>query len=298
MKIQKEMTLACRCTALIAALLICSSLARAENLEIIPLQHRPADLMLAPLRAVAASETKITASSGQLIIRGSEQEVAQLRLLIEELDQPLTQFKITVRQNNKKTNRARDLQLAAQHQYRSQSSTGSLKVGKTTLDGKPLPPNSSSATLRHSNSTMTSRVKSYSTSAHSHSEQQLSALEGYSSYIETGEEIPFLSVDIDYGTIDQAYKPVITGFYVTPILSGAERVTLQISAQKQSLQKHSPQHIETANYHSTINVRLGDWVDLGATLERSRGTETSIGKQYKVRSHDGYQLEVMVERSR
>ncbi len=287
-----------RCALLIVVLLMSSPLGKAESLEVIPLQHRPAHLLLPPLRAVASEQARISASSNQLIVRASDKEIAQLRLLIEELDQPLTQFHITVRQNNKKADRAHDLQLTAQYRNENRNSSSNIKVGKTTLDGKPLPSNGASTTVRHSNSTLTSSVKNYSTLSRSNAEQKITALEGYPAHIETGKQIPFFNFNTEYGTVGQQYKAVMTGFYVTPVLSGASRVSLMISAQKQGLQKHSERDINTASYSSTINVKLGDWVDLGSALEHSRENEKSIGKRHRVGTGDEYHLQIKIEKSR
>ncbi len=292
-------------TSLFAATLcVLSALASAtsESIEIIPLKHRPADTLIPALKSIGNDDIEITAINNQIILRGNSGEIARLHALIDELDTPLAQYKITVRQNNANTNNERQ----SSGSYRLKSDTGNIKIGKTTLDGRPIKDGGAKVVLGDSNQRITSTVKSYSSSSQRNTEQSVRAVEGYSARIETGKEIPFLRRD--YGNyhdhLSQDYKPVFTGFYVTPRNSGDNSVTLEISAQKQRLEpsdrRHSQQSrqsdIETASYSSTVNAPFGEWINLGAALERGNQKDRSIGNRYSVQSGDNYSLELKIER--
>tara|TARA_B100000446_G_scaffold141385_1_gene133962 strand:+ start:715 stop:1629 length:915 start_codon:yes stop_codon:yes gene_type:complete len=286
------------------ALLLLSaiSVANTDSIEVIPLKHRPADLLIPTLTSISKGSVDITAANNQLILRGDAAELAQLRALIDELDTPLAQYKIYVRQNKGHT----DNQRHSSTSYRSKSESGSIKIGKTTLDGRPLKDGGAKVVLGDSNQRVTSTVKTYSSNSHRNTEQSVRAIEGYSARIETGKEIPFLRYDHDYnhGHVSRDYKPVLTGFYVTPWQSGNDSVTLEISAQKQRLEPNNHQRldqrnhgqIDTANYSSTVNAQLGEWINLGASLERGNQKDRSIGNRYSIQSGDNYSLELKIER--
>ncbi len=290
--------------ALTLYLLSALSVANADSIEVVPLKHRTADLLVPTLTSISKGSVNITAANNQLILRGDAAELAQLRALIDELDTPLAQYKIYVRQNKGHTDNERH----SSSSYRSKSESGSIKIGKTTLDGRPLKDGGAKVVLGDSNQRVTSTVKTYSSSSHRNTQQSVRAVEGYSARIETGKEIPFLryTYDDNHGHISQDYKPVVTGFYVTPWQSGNDSVTLEISAQKQRLETNRREHldqssrqqIDTASYSSTINAELGEWINLGATLERGNQKNRSIGNRYSIQAGDNYTLELKVERIR
>ncbi|MGH1371556.1 MAG: secretin N-terminal domain-containing protein [Cellvibrionaceae bacterium] len=288
--------------AIVAAVMIftlfISNLSRASGFEVIPLKHRPAQMLVPSLHAVASAETQITAANNQLILKGDPSEIAQLRALIDELDTPLAQFRISLRQNNGE--RLSSQSVNHDFRYEQHNSSGGIKIGTTTLDGKPVHSDSAQGTLSRSSSnskyTSTTYVRNRSTQSKGNTQQTINALEGHPARIETGKEIPFFSLDRYHSTETQDYKPVVTGFYVTPITSGDERVTLEISAQKQNTNKRNNREIDTASFSSTVNARLGEWINIGGALESATNNQREIGKRYQVNSSDQYSLELKVER--
>lgn len=269
-----------------------SAISIASGFEVIPLKHRPAQMLLPSLQAIASDGTQITAANNQLILKGDADQVAQIRALIETLDTPLAQFRISLRQNN--TRQQNNAAIGHEFEYQHESSSGNIRIGTTTLDGKPVRPTQSSN--GHSTYSSTTYVKKRSTQSRGNTHQTINALEGHPARIETGKEIPFLSANSYDATVTEDYKPVITGFYVTPTASGDNRVTLDISAQKQKIRRTNTQEIDTAGFSSTINARLGEWINVGGALESAVNHRKSTGKRYRVNSSDQYQLELKVER--
>lgn len=273
--------------------------ALAQQLELIPLQHRPAELILPALREIASPSAQLTASGNQLIVRASASELVRLKALIEHLDQPLAQFRISVRQQGQNLHSGRSVDGS----YSYHQNQGSLRVGRTTPDGKPLPPENSSGariTTRGGEHTSTVTVRQYSTHGNSNTTQQLRAVEGYPAYIETGQQIPFLSQYYDgYGyNVDQSYQPVVTGFYVTLSLSGSERVLLDIATTKQSVAEQNTHGtaVNTAGYQSRINVPLGDWIDLGSSLQHDSSDSNGVVEYRRLQDRESFNLQLKVER--
>lgn len=283
------------------ALLICSGGLHAQQLEVIPLQHRPAELILPALRDVAGPATQLSAAGNQLVVRATAAEMSQLKALIQQLDQPLAQFRISVRQQGQNSQSGRGVDGG----YTYNQGQGGLRVGRITLDGRPLPPERTAGTRtttsngQHS-STVT--VRQYSTRDNSNTTQQLSAVEGYPAYIETGQQVPFLSRHYDrYGhTAEQSYQPVVTGFYVTLSMSGNDRVTLDLATTRQSVAQQSRRGttVDTVGYQSTINVPLGEWIDLGSTVQSGNHQTAGIAEHRSVHDRDNFNLQLKVDRAR
>ena len=84
-------------------------------------------------------------------------------------------------------------------------------------------------------------------------DQRIQVLEGGRAFISTGQSTPILQ-----GT---AIRETVTGFDAMPRLAG-ERVLIEIAPRRETLNQQ--QYIAT-----TVDARLGDWVEVGAALEQA-----------------------------
>lgn len=86
--------------ALTAAMPALGPLAWAQapyRLEIIPLRHRPADQVLPALQPLLEPGALLSAHGNQLFLRASPANVAELRRVLEAIDQPARRLRILVR---------------------------------------------------------------------------------------------------------------------------------------------------------------------------------------------------------
>src|SRR5437588_1620015 len=83
---------------LAAALAGCAvhSLAQ-QALEIIPLRHRTVDQVLPALQPLVEPGGALTGQSGQLIVRASPANLAEIKRALEAIDRPLRRLQISVR---------------------------------------------------------------------------------------------------------------------------------------------------------------------------------------------------------
>ena len=87
-----------RLCAILAALAACAALqAAAQDLEVIALRHRTAEQVIPLLRPLLEPGGVLTGQSGQLIVRASPANIAQIRSALEALDRPLRRLQIQVR---------------------------------------------------------------------------------------------------------------------------------------------------------------------------------------------------------
>lgn len=222
------------------------------ELSIIPLKHRPATSLMPSLHPLIKAPATLSAAGNQLLLRADKSTGAQLRLLIDELDKPLRQYQIEVRQGENS-----GVQTQRLHANIKQPS---IYTGGATQ------PTESSITVRRTTGTKRGA------SLHS-----IKALEGYPTYIETGKEIPFWLLSKE-GTPGQEYKAVRTGFYATLLSSDNKRFVMQLSTQQQNAIKGS-KSLRSNRSQSTLSGRLGEWVLVGGSRTRESHKDLSINSK-------------------
>ncbi|GAA5317155.1 MAG: secretin N-terminal domain-containing protein [Candidatus Pelagadaptatus aseana] len=271
-------------------LLMLTSQAQADDrhMEIIPLKHRPAESLIPSLQPLTSGNTSLSAVGNKLIIKASPSDILQLKTLIEELDTPLAQFRISVRSGNQSN--IRQYETGFEHQGPNVTSTPTIKRS-TNRDGVTIHSEtrrSSSKVIVHRNSSLNSN----------NAQQQVRATEGYPAYIHIGKEVPVSSLIIwdayDNVGVTRDYKPVISGFYVVPQLSNDDYVVLSLSTQKQSLGNN--RQINTQGYQGTVRGRLGEWIQVGGLGQQDNQRETSLNRHYSSNVASSGNLYLMVER--
>ena len=234
--------------------------------EIVPIQHRQAAELVDTLQPFLEEGGIIRAYNHQLIIKSSDQNLTELKQIIQKLDQAPRQLLITVRQP-----------LASEaHSY------GSSTSGQITPKGSSV------------------SIKTYSTSSRDQAptEQQIRTLEGQPAAIYIGQAFPLgqqETVQTPSGSYSKSrvdYKEVKTGFTVIPRVNGDE-VILEISPQTESLPVTGGGMIQIQRAHTTVRGKLGEWLELsGATSEQN-----STGKRllYSTRSRDKQTRRILVK---
>src|SRR2546425_5445680 len=85
-------------SALAAVLAGCAVHGLAQQaLEIIPLRHRTVDQVLPALQPLVEPGGVLTGQSGQLIVRTSPANLAEIKRALEAIDRPLRRLQISVR---------------------------------------------------------------------------------------------------------------------------------------------------------------------------------------------------------
>ena len=95
----------------LAAILAFLSLGAAgqQALEIIPLRHRTVEQVLPVLRPLLEPGATLTGQRGQLIVRASPANLAELRQALDAIDRPLRRLQISVRFDDRETSQAQDV---------------------------------------------------------------------------------------------------------------------------------------------------------------------------------------------
>jgi hypothetical protein len=228
-----------------------------QALEIIPLRHRTVDQVLPALQPLVEPGGALTGQSGQLIVRTSPANLAEIKRALEAIDRPPRRLQISVRFDDA-------LEAARQ---------GIEAGGRIGGDGARVD----------------ARVQGARSAAADRVEQRLVVLEGGRAFITTGQSRPVMQrqmIQTPAGVVGQqtiVMQDIGTGFDVTPRVAG-DRVFIDIGSQR-----------ETQRIVSTVSGPLGEWFSLGAVAEAGAREHRGIGSAGTSRTSETRRVWVKVE---
>ena len=224
-------------------------------LEVIALQHRPAAELIPLIQPFVAKDGIIKADDAKLIVRTTPANMAELRALIAELDQPLRRLLITVKQ----------------------LSGESAQSSDTAVDGR-LDSNGKSSHID-------ARVWQTEKRDDADRVQQVQVAEGGQAFIDVGRQIPITDFAVGQtrsGAIMEQqtrYAAATTGFFVRPLLNG-DMVTIEISPyQTTATGSATPPAFDVQSLHTTVSGKLGEWIAIGASTANT-GQENNAAIVY------------------
>lgn len=257
-------------------LLLHSTMVTASELDIIELRNRPAEEIIPLIKPMLNADESVSGQGFQLILKADKTRQTQIRELVSKLDRAAAQLMISVFQGSERDLRA----LGVDASIRYQDSDTSVRIGSDSTPGK-----GAGAIVKNGNIQATGKVYGTRTRMQDNPVHRLRITEGNTGYIETGKSIPYFSGSIYLRNGQQivepgiAYKDVTSGFYVRPRVTG-DRVILDISPHRDSLDPSGAGAISTRSAATTISGRLGEWIPLGGTTEQVKRSSTQTGKHY------------------
>jgi type II secretory pathway component GspD/PulD (secretin) len=226
-----------------------------QALEIIPLRHRTVEQVLPVLQPLVESGGTLSGSRGQLFVRASPANVAEIKRALDAIDRPARRLQISVRFDDAEDRERREL-------------GGSATVG--TAGARVT------VTAEEARRASTERV-----------DQRVQVLEGGRAVIFSGQSRPLRvpgSTEI---------QDIESGFEVTPRLSG-ERVVLEVAAQRETPGAH-PGQVQGSRVATTVTARLGEWVEVGGTASQEARDDRGIGAARTVRAAQSRRTWLKVE---
>lgn len=234
---------------LLLVLLSTSSAFAQGTLEVISLRHRTAEQVIPVLRPLLEPGGALSGQYNQLIVRTSPANLAQIRSVLDAIDQPARRLTISVRFD------------AAQESARSGVQTDARISNRGS---------SADIRIRDSNSSSAERV-----------DQRIQVLEGGRALISSGESRPMRQrqvIQTPSGAVVQdstVIQGASTGFEVVPRLSGST-VYLEIAPQREQFAPGPSGAIQSERVASTVSGRLGEWIDLGGASSASSRSDGGI----------------------
>ena len=253
------------------ALLLGMAAAAADEgprLEMFDLAHRPAAELASIIAPLLDQDEAVQASGFQLIVRARPDTLEQVRDLLQRLDRAPRQLLISVRQPSRLHSAEREA--AAQTEATDQALRGRVRIHGTE-----------------------SRSRAGAA-------QQIRVLEGNAAFIQAGQSVPIGERNVSIGPggalvqDTTRYRDVTSGFYVVPRVTG-EDVILDISAHRDTLNRHGGGVIDTRQAVTTVRGRLGQWIELGGSGERLADDQRGILYRSGERGESAGRIELRVQ---
>lgn len=265
--------------------------ASAAGLEIITLQHRPADQLIPIIEPLVDEGGTITGRDNKLFLRTSAENFADIQRVVAELDTRLRVLRISVRQDRSNRTLRDEQGLSA----RVQGGDVSARLPDTgTRSG-------ASVTWRDDDGRVRYRNLSTRDATDSYADQFVRAVEGQPAFIAIGQSVPLANRGFAgnpyYGNwVDSIeYRDVGTGFYVTPRLNG-DTVNVAVSPYTEKLR--SGGRIDFNRTDAVVSGRLGEWLPLSGATGTSQDAGTANLTSTRHQASDNYQVWIRVDEVR
>ena len=263
---------------LLFVLLLFSLTAIAETeFKIITLQHRFASDLLPTIEPMVGADGTATGMNNQLILRAQPERISEIEAIVANLDAVRINRKITVKTSN-----------SLQSQQERVAAKGVAKVGKVTVSNdRRARPNTSRVEVENSSS-----------NTNQNSNQFINVLDGERAFIRVGKLVPFtqewLTITRRYIQVDRFtdWREVSTGFAVRPRTIGSS-VELEITPRIAQLNNQGT--IDFEELTTVMRVTLGNWVDIGDTMQQSDEVSRKIFEIQSASSQQNSGLSIKVE---
>jgi hypothetical protein len=273
--------------------------AHAQNtvLEVIPLRYRMAQEVIPIIQPMLAREGSVSGFQGQLVVRTTPANLDEIKRILASIDTMPRQLLITVRQDT-------DVDRSRSAAEISGSVGGDN--GRVTVPGS-RDPRGGSVVLREGDDSVRLQVIEGSGSQSDRSTQSVRVMEGREAFVRVGQSMPVRERQVQRSVVggrvveqvveSTQYRDAATGFYVLPRVSG-DRVTLDISPQRETLSKQAQDGVNVQNMVTIISGRLGEWMEIGGIGVEASGQQSVLLGRTTAASRSSGRVLVKIEEVR
>lgn len=246
--------------SLILGLILYSPLSwgQSEELAILPLKHRLPEQVVPALRPFLAKGGALQADNNLIIVRTSKENLEQLKTILAQLDKPLQQLLITVKQ------------LSTREAIRFRAEIGTTKGGNTPAPGLTSLQRGQEdpGFLANDPDWGIAYLSGTRTRDQGSNTQQVRVMEGQPASIRTGHSIPLANRAwlLPGGRLvtqnSVYYRDVVSGFEVLPRTHG-DSVVLDIRPYQANPSRQGGGRIAIQGLATQVSVPLGRWLELG-----------------------------------
>lgn len=276
--------------ALLVALTALLALAdtSAEEARVIQLKHRPAGEIIPLIRPMLGPEDALSGMDYRLIVRTSDRNLKEIERLLVQLDVAQRQLRITVEQ------RVADDRDTATHSVEGEVPIGDkarIKLPEKSSDNRGLVVQKDSLRFR---------TDQRSAAGRNVAAQTVMTLDGQRASIRIGQSVPHVKNILAIGgrqvliAQDIEIQYVTTGFDVLPRVHG-DRVLMEITPRLSTLRDPATGLADFQKLATTVEVRLGEWIDLGAILGQRNEIDRAILESAATESGERRTIRLKIE---
>ena len=277
-------------TALLVALItvLAPASVGAEEMRVIQLKHRPAGEIIPLIRPLLGPEDALSGTDYRLIVRTSDRNLKDIERLLAQLDVAQRQLRITVEQ------RVADDRDTTTHSVEGEVGVGDkarIKLPEKSSDNRGFVVQKDSLRLRTGQRTTVGRNETT---------QTVMTLDGQRASIRIGQSVPHVKKILAIGgrhvLIAQGIEPqdVTTGFDLLPRVRG-DRVLMEISPRLSTLRDPATGLADFQELTTTVEVKLGEWIDLGTILGQRNEIDRTILESAATESGERRTIRLKIE---
>ncbi|MDZ7804490.1 hypothetical protein [Thiohalophilus sp.] len=260
------------------------------ELEVIDLRHRPADEVVPLVKPFVVDGGSVTGKDYRLIIRSTGKNIDEIKSLLSELDTALRQLTVYVSTDTEAVRAEQAIAVQG-------------RIGNDSVEVRGGTPGDEQSIVIDSGQQVEGGASGggqvYSTRSRSRepAAQTIRVQEGQWATIRTGQAVPITEQTTNPdGTVTRStrYQNVTRGFQIRPQLNG-EQVQLYIRPQRASVSESGGGRINLSAMETTIRTRLGEWVELGGSLETLRSRQSGITRSTRREEEQRQRVFVKIE---
>lgn len=285
--------------ALLSMLALAAGLAWATpQVEVIPLHYRTAEEVIPVLQPLLAPEGTLSGFKGQLIVRTTPENLAEIKRILASLDSAPRQLLITVRQ---------DADINRQGSAAEVSGNVGGENARVIVPPAGRERQGGGVVLREGDSRIRAHVLESGSTVTDRNTQTLRVMEGREAFIRAGQSVPVRGRQVTRTVVGgqvveqvvdtTQYHDVTTGFYVRARVTG-ERVMLEISPQRETLSKDIRGGVNVQRLVTTVSGRLGEWMELGGAGQSATAEQSALLGHASSATRDDRRVLIKVEEVR
>ena len=273
--------------------------AHAQNtvLEVIPLRYRMAEEVIPIIQPMLAREGSVSGFQGQLVVRTTPANLEEIKRILASIDTMPRQLLVTVREVDD-----------AERSRSTTEASGSVggDHGRVTIPGS-RDPRGGSVVLRDGDDSVRLHVLEGSGSQSDRNTQSVRVVEGREAFVRVGQSVPVRERQVQRSVVGgrvveqvvegTQYRDATTGIYVLPRVSG-DRVTLDISPQRETLSKQAHGGVNVQSMVTTVSGRLGEWMEIGGIGQDASGQQSVLLGRTATTARSSRRVMVKVEEVR
>jgi type II secretory pathway component GspD/PulD (secretin) len=280
--------------------LLAGALAHAQQtvLEVVPLRYRTAAEVIPILQPMLAREGSLSGYQGQLVVRTTPANLEEIKRVLAGLDTAPRQLVITVRQDAEAGRSASAAEVSG--------SVGG-DHGRVTVPGGREPRGGGSVVLRDGDDSVRLNVREGSGSQVDRNTQSVRVLEGREAFVRIGQSVPVRERQVQRSVVGgrvveqtvetTQFREAADGIYVLPRVAG-DRVTLDISAQRESLSGRAHGGTNVQSLVTTVSGRLGEWIEIGGVSRDASAQQSVLLGRAATTARDSRRVLIKVEEAR
>lgn len=262
-------------------------------MEVLPMKHSRPEEMVSGINGILDGQGNVVVIQNKLVVRTTPQKLAEIKNLLKQIDIPLQNLRITVKQAMRQNIERQDGSVSADVAV---GDSGRISAGSSRGAR-----GGGNVTARSGNSSLGGHFHHNNLAERDLVSQQILTLEGRAAIIHVTQSIPTRQRRTgknDQGSYEEeflVFRKATIGFSVVPRLVGkGDEVILEISPEHS---RFKGGRVVTQGAHTTVSGKLGEWIEIGGIALTESLENSGILAGSKTTSRENRTIFLKVEKT-